>query len=93
MEENKGMCYRCKSFSRYYTMGVKRFKPTKLGWCSKMVKTVESMCNCPLYSAQTPFKVLKPCVKYSLNDLFNELSAIRQILDYDLNGAGDDEEV
>ncbi len=93
MEENKKMCYRCKYFSRYFTMGVKRFIPTKLGWCLKKEQTVKSACNCPHYAAQKPIKVLKPCVKYRLNDLFNELSAIRQILDFNLNGVGDDEEV
>ena len=38
---NKGKCYKCRSFLRYYTRGRIQFNITKYGWCGTKLCTVE----------------------------------------------------
>ena len=79
--ENKGECYRCRNFIRYYTRGAKQFNQTKFGWCGAKLCTVSNREGCEQYVFKKPTKKSRETLRICLSNLLTEISAIRQVLE------------
>ncbi|MBD5132583.1 MAG: hypothetical protein HDT28_08380 [Clostridiales bacterium] len=81
MENEHNPCYRCKNLERFYTRGVKQFNKTKVGWCCKKVAVVNIHDSCEKYEPRKPCKRISRAIKFCLNDLLTDISAIREIIE------------
>lgn len=79
--ENKGKCYWCKYFTRYYTKGNKQFNRLKIGWCSNKQEQISSQEGCEHYRYHAPAKPSHRSAFRTLNDLLTELSEIRMVIE------------
>lgn len=85
--QEKGKCYQCKNFDRFYTKGVKRFNKTTLGWCCKKGCEVGSGNSCgDAYAHRAPTTKIKSLTKYYLSDLLTQISAIRELIEEETDG-------
>lgn len=81
MEEKKNQCYRCLYFRYYYTKGRTKYDKTKLGHCGKNEATVGIHDGCGHYQLRTKLSYGQRFAKLRLNDLLNEITEIRKILE------------
>lgn len=79
-EKNARHCYSCRHFCRYFTMGAKKFTPAKVGWCSCIGDVINSCGSCNKFSQKMYKKKDIKLTKYFLNEIFCEISQIRDIL-------------
>lgn len=81
MEKGKGQCYDCKYLDRYFTKGIKQFNKTGYGWCCSKCCTVTVHDSCNNYKYRDRQKRSKLLIRYYLNDLLTEISAIRTVIE------------
>lgn len=91
--ENKGNhCYMCRYLQRYYVLGNKRFNKTKVGRCdNKKGEPVDVHGCCEMFSRKPYPRKVSPIIKYSLNNLLAEITAIREVIEEIGNGDEDEE--
>ncbi len=75
------LCYRCKHFQRYYTQGQSEYQATKIGRCCKGHGTVNGSDGCEEFVYRQRPRHISNVVKFRLNNLFTELTMIRNILE------------
>lgn len=93
MKEESKQCYRCRYFDKYYTKEVKRFRPTKWGWCCQKCDSVNMHYGCEKFLFKPFSKRSNRLLQYSLNTLLTELSEIRKVLEVERDETNNDEEL
>ncbi len=83
MNNSGNHCYRCRKFNVFYTKGDKRYNKSKVGWCCEKRGIVTLHENCESYKAKPLRKHIRMSVQYCLNDLLNQISAIREVIEED----------
>lgn len=78
---NKGKCYKCRSFLRYYTRGRIQFNETKYGWCGTKLCTVEGQSCCCEFKQRIRSKGSRLTLRLYLSGLLTEISAIKLLLE------------
>ncbi len=79
--ENK--CSRCKHFEAYYVKQYKRFEKINFGFCRcpGVCETVKGTEVCENFILKKQSRMRKKLIKNCLNDLLNEISELRKVLD------------
>ena len=83
MEEEKGKCYRCIFFDRYYTKETKHFQRTSCGMCRKKSENVFACGVCDYYSQRQGGYRSRLVIKRCLHELLIEISEVRKMLEVD----------
>lgn len=78
---NKGKCYKCGSFLRYYTRGRIQFNETKYGWCGTRLCSVMSTDSCCQFKHKMRTKNSRDSLRIYLSHLLTEISAIKLLLE------------
>ncbi len=81
MENNSNKCFRCASFHKYYTMGVKQFNATKFGWCPRRAINVKNTDGCEKFHQKKYRRGHMYSLNIHLNNLLTHISVLRQILE------------
>ena len=83
---NNTRCSQCKHFERYYTKGVKRFNKTNWGRCTQKRASVSIYDCCERFKAGVRDRgINNERIKVCLNDLLTEISAIRMVIEDEVN--------
>ena len=82
-ERSRTECQYCMDFVRYYTLGVKKFDQTKVGWCGKKQEMVRNCDACKNFVCRPYIKKCRYSLKHALNGLLAEISEIRKVLESD----------
>lgn len=82
MERKNKACWNCKNFGRYYKKGVYRFYKTDEGTCSIKREVVQKNGLCERWRNTCALRSRrKKDTLRILNEIFSDLSAIKQILE------------
>lgn len=79
--ENKGKCYKCRSFKRYYTRGRIQFNQTKFGWCGTKLCAVKGTESCCAFKLKIRTKKSRETLRLYLSHLLTEIGAIKLLLE------------
>ena len=85
MKEERKQCYKCNNFERYYTRGVKKYTPTRCGWCCKKVENVDLHDSCEAFQEKRVKIGYKQMRRNSLSNLLTEISEIRKVIEAEEN--------
>ena len=82
MKDDKKACWNCANYRALYTKGISCFSKTNNGICgiTQTIKDKHEICSCwrNTYSIRT---MQRKCTLTALCRIFDELTAIRQILE------------
>jgi len=85
MENKSTQCRNCKYLDRYYTMEIKTFRKTNLGWCCNKKETVSVTDSCKQHVRKTQRKVKRTGIQRYLDNILTQLSSMRYVLEEEIN--------
>lgn len=81
MERKNKACWNCGNYKAYYTKELCQFDKLDYGLCRKCNETVNKHQQCEFWRSNYAKRILREKVaKNKLNDIFNEIVILRQIM-------------